>query len=616
LLAASAFAPLISGCTKRPNKQTAGREASAVSFGLAGETAGPVTKPCETLPTLIRPGQGSGLCTGNFRSEITLPTLEFALLHNSTTSREQHGFGYGWNVSIDRRIESSSSSSKSIVTGDGTRIPLVYDSANSRWVSQHLSMSRVTVTFGSTIRELDDSGAVHEYETFGSQTLLVRTKFGAHATVELDRSSSGALQSITYPFGRVISFEYDASGDNVTGIVLSVDDEDVSAYELNYSSTGDLTKVVNPDQSFWEVGYSGNSYVSSLRTPGGETETASYFDGGVIESTTDPLDMRTTFAYTATSVQCTTPHSTTLETFTGAAPSASRLTQAVTDGVMTKYAYDSSLRVTEMEDHFGYKTLYSYGSSGTSDLPARLTLPSGKTTDYTYDTDHNYAVSQMTETLGEVTKESSFVRNADGYVTSETVGGITTAYNYDGEGNLTSIQEGSAAPSYIATYYSGGLVHTETNIFGDTITYEYDDGHVTSVIDPLGQVKTFTYDVFGNVTAETFLDGRTKTAVYDSVGRLLESTTTRPGSTTVIKQERARTFTVDGAVASDATNFLINGNRHFTYESIYSPVANTRIATIQKIKNAANAVYEVVNQSTYGSGFAPQPSPVPAVYLP
>ena len=187
-------------------------------------------------------------------------------------------------------------------------------------------------------------------------------------------------------------------------------------------------------------------------------------------------------------------------------------------------------------------TRYTYGTvSGVRGLLLSKTNPNQHTTTYTYD--ENGFVATVTDPLSHVTSRSYNLYGQETQVT--TPGGAVTTNAYDAKNNPTtssvaytdatapgvartdtsSREYGSGSvngqPTKIVapnqytgsaadvgstyTYYSHGLVHTETDALGNTTTREYDGyGNMSREIRPNGAIYGYEYDALNRLTRKTF----------------------------------------------------------------------------------------------------------------
>lgn len=151
--------------------------------------------------------------------------------------------------------------------------------------------------------------------------------------------------------------------------------------------------------------------------------------------------------------------------------------------------------------------------------------------------DNNGQVSQIANTVGDITTTDYFTYDTRGRVLSEYSNtGKSKTYSYSGN-TVTSTIDGK---SYSATYDSWGNVietsgpdGTMSYMYhscgkpisitsnGSTVTMEYDDcGNQTKLTDPDAGIMTYAYDALGRVTTERDASGNTTTYSYNKFGKI------------------------------------------------------------------------------------------------
>lgn len=268
-------------------------------------------------------------------------------------------------------------------------------------------------------------------------------------------------------------------------------------------------------------------------------------------------------------------------------------------GSRMQYQRDAQNRTTRMTDTIGRVSRMSYDENGNV---ARSVDALGRATDYTYDTrwnkpdsitrydesgtaqtwrfsyDSKGNVASTTNPLGH---RVTMAYSALGQLTSVTDPlNQTTRFAYNAAGDLSKVTDPLLNDSILATDDSGRptgstdalgySTATQTNGIGQTTEVldaiggrtlmAYDEGaRLKSVTNPRGNaIATYSYDVYGRLTARTDAAAKSDTYSYDSAGRV-ERIVDRKGQTTryvydtagrVVRIEfpdRTRTFTFDGA---------------------------------------------------------------------
>ena len=192
-----------------------------------------------------------------------------------------------------------------------------------------------------------------------------------------------------------------------------------------------------------------------------------------------------------------------------------------TDYAMTVYTYYPSGETGEIAglirtitDAEGHITEYTYGTSGNAKgLPIKKVIKDGNTVVNSVEYEYN---SQL-----QVSKEKTSVdisRNI--YAVKE--------YEYDKFNNVTKVKDfgtGSTAAVTISEYdkLSRKTAEYTPNFSADkshgTLTTYYPSGAVKTQTDALGNVTSFTYDAYGNVTEKTNADGTINITEYDGLQR-------------------------------------------------------------------------------------------------
>lgn len=255
---------------------------------------------------------------------------------------------------------------------------------------------------------------------------------------------------------------------------------------------------------------------------------------------------------------------------------ATRITDTI--GRVSRMVYDDKGNVTRSIDPLGRFTDITYDSRWNK--PATITRyaddGTAQTWRFTFDAKGNLATT--TDPLG---NKSTLAYSALGQLTSLTDAlGQTTRMAYSAAGDLAKLTDPLNNSTQLATDGSGRptsttdalgyTTNTQTNGIGQTTQVEdaiggktlmvYDEGaRLKSVTNPRGHaIATYSYDVYGRLTARTDAAGKADSYTYDSAGRV-STVTDRKGQTTrysydsagrVVSIEfpdRTRNLTFDGA---------------------------------------------------------------------
>ncbi len=277
----------------------------------------------------------------------------------------------------------------------------------------------------------------------------------------------------------------------------------------------------------------------------------------------------------------------------GASPTQAQI-DAVWSNYGTTYKYDTAGRLISQTDPVGAKSRFFYDINGrlayqidsaagvvkysynSFDEQIGVTVYTGKIPAATLaPLTGGQIVTALTDAIAALANAANdsvtqLYYGADGRVTKKTewvssTASQSTTYAYNGFGEVTSVvapfNTSGATVQTTSTYSRRGQLLTSTadaaGLALKTI-YAYDAfGHVKSVTDASGTVRTTTYDRVGNV--KTQVDGNAKTASYsyDGLGHVLTSTDRNNQVTTYTYTPFDRQMTVtdpNGIVMTTTTN--------------------------------------------------------------
>ncbi|NLU24550.1 MAG: RHS repeat protein, partial [Clostridiales bacterium] len=218
------------------------------------------------------------------------------------------------------------------------------------------------------------------------------------------------------------------------------------------------------------------------------------------------------------------------------------------------YTYDSDGNVTSVVDLQKKTTTYEYASNNLT----KMTLPSGATQTYTYDSHHNVTKAVSPE-------------------------GVTSNFAYDTYGNNTSVSLGSGAQKITAT-----------------AAYTADGNQLASVTDALNQTTYYGYNLKTGVLEWTQAPGETSATrtsnTYDNMYRTTQVSKSPAG---------AAAASVNYAYSDDLLSTISTAggtNYSFTY-GVFDQIASVKVGSRTLISHTyTNDANRRLARSDYGNG--------------
>jgi RHS repeat-associated protein len=304
----------------------------------------------------------------------------------------------------------------------------------------------------------------------GTGNLLTKTitdpATSASRTWTYTYDSYGRVLTAQDPRGNVTTYTYyTCTTGSQCGELDTVTDAlgHVTTYDT-YDADGRPLTITDPNGTVITLAYDSRGHLAS-RSVGGETTTFSYHRNGLLKQVTLP------------------------------------------DGSSLTYTYDAAHRLTQVNDGLGNKIVYTLDAMG------------NRTAVNTYDPSGalHRAHTRVINTLNEVYQEI----NAAG------TSAVTTAYGYDSDGNVTSIQA-PLSRNTSESYDALNRLSSVTDPGSGVTNFSYDaENDLTSVTDPRNLTTTYSYDGFGDVTSLASPDTGTSSYTYDPAGNLATATDAR-----------------------------------------------------------------------------------------
>ena len=513
-----------------------------------------------------------------------------------------------WRTSFDRTLRLVESDTLHAKQPDG-KLFIFSKDGQGLWQAESDVKDRVEELTGGGYKYTLPDATIETYDADGN--LLTISRFGLTQTVAYN--TDGKIESVTGPFGRSLQFAYNSSG-----YLETVTAPGNLVYTYAYDSDDNISSVTYPDLTTRTYRYGTTSateallmgitddndnefatwtYDSSDRAISSENAGANHMD--LVYNTdgsttiTDPFGQSRTYTYTVL-------HR--VARLTGvdlACDSCGPAVQSIT--------YDANGFVSSKTDFLGNLTNFVHNTRGLETsrteavgtaqertittqwhadfgLPTQIDEP-GRTTTLTYNTDGQVLTRTITDTsLGGLSQVWTYTYNAqnllytvDGPRTD--VSDVTT-YNYDANGDLTSIQ----APESLTTTFNSHDAH----------------GRPTSITYPNGLTVAYTYDFRGNVLTKTE-NGRTTTYTFNNIG-LLSRITQPSGAYIEFSYDNAHRLYEIKDNQDNRITYTLDALGNRIQEDTYDPLDSLK-RTLTRNYNQLNRLEAVLDSSSQATTF-------------
>jgi RHS repeat-associated protein len=471
------------------------------------------------LPTQIdEPGKRTTFTRDTDGNVLTKTVLDTATSASRTWTYTYNGFGQVLTADGPRTDVSDVTTYTYYTCTTGYQCGQVNAITNA---AGHVTTYNTYNAHGQPLTITDSNGLVTTLTYDARQRLTSRT-IGSEQTI-FAYWPTGLLKKATLPDGSYLQYSHDAAhrlteieDSEGNRIVYTLDNMGNRTAEQVYDPSNALTqtrtRVFNTLNQLWkEIGAAGSSAV---------TTTFSYDNDGNQTGIAAPLSRNTTQAY----------------------DELDRLTQ-VTDPLsgITQYGYNPLDELISVTDPRSKITSYTYNALG--DLTQQVSPDTGTTTN-TYDSGGNLATSTDARS-----KTATYAYDALNRVTSVTYPDQTIGYSHDSgtnqKGRLTQVTDASGSTSWTYdthgrvlsrqqsmdvtktlgyAYDSFGRLQTLTLPSGNTITYGYTDGKVTSLTlnGSTTILSNVLYEPFGPTRGWTWGNSSLAIREYDTDGKVTD----------------------------------------------------------------------------------------------
>ena len=517
----------------------------------------PANNPSNKEPKVQGATDPVDISRGDFiltRQDLFLPAGRGLSVDLTFTYRSRSAynglFGYGWDLSYNRRIRKLANNNLVALRGSNRKDEFTFSPPNTytaplgvydtlvqngdgtyTLTSKHGDVESYDVNGNLTrLQDRNGNALTFAYDPAGllpitgKSTYFVTQTTGVIAreyrltritdtigrTIDFAYSPEGRLATITYQ-GRTLLYAYDATG---TGDLISVTTPATSQFPsgntTRYTYTNhNLGSIIDPkNQTYLTNTYDATNDRVTSQTYGTGTSTVIYgqdASGNPTADVTDRRGLRTLFTFDAAD------HITKMEQFTDGIPTSEPVSY------VTLYEYNAAGERTRIVYPRGNATELAYDSKGNLleirrkkiGLPKGVNDPTDIVTGFTYDPTFNF-VKTIADPRGNV-----------------------TTFQYDAKGNLTQLQTPDLKLTQF-TYNSFGQVATATDPNGSVTQYTYDPatGYLTQLTAGFGTPEAATsslaYDSVGNVTSVTDANNQASTFTYNALNQLEKVTAPAP----------------------------------------------------------------------------------------
>ena len=497
------------------------------------------------------------------RVDLQIPNrglnLEAVFYYNSSSNRNNYGYGNGWSVGMEMRY-----------LPDSAGIIIELGSGRQDLYTRYGTELRPPVGVFSTLTAVDNGYLLRTKD--GTQYLFTDT-VSKRITRMVDRNNNalnlsytdGHLTAISDDNGRMLQFEW--TDTLMTRMTTSFD---TRTWSYQYDENGNLAHVTDAMQRTVHYGYNGDNRLSVLTDAAGYSTFVTYNgDGMAHRIKTDLTDKSVRYEQ---------------------ALKQTVFIDYLTDGnnQFSTYYWDDEGRVIEKKGNCcGFSSKLQYDNDNNV---VRREDANGHATTYTYD--HNGNMLSATDALG----------NTQYYTYENTYGNILTYtdkkgnvyhFSYDDRGNLTEMRTPLNTTTSF-TYNNWGQVLTSTDANGNITTYAYDTyGNLVSTIDALGNTNTMTYNVAGNLTSTKDPYQAVTRMTYNNADELIRM---------VDPLGNAMQMSYDSRGAITAMTDAKQNVTRFTYDALRQPISitgpmNNTVTTTYNAKQKPTQMVDAMNNA-------------------
>lgn len=530
-----------------------------------GGGQGPTSHRASRDPRISKDTDPADASSGDFvqeRTDVCLPGkggLHFACTFTYRSRSAINGcFGYGWDMSLNRRVRKLASGNVLALRGDNTRIEFVRTGPGA-YIAPAGVLEALIENPSGTFTIAGKNGRREHYDVDGN---IVQLEDRNGNTITLTYEPGGPKPVI----GPSAYFVNQAEGVIARDFrVASATDAGGRTITFSYDVKGRLQSIAWAGrQVAYAYDFPGNqvgvTYPATPAAPSGSTTSYGYDAGHNLVTITNPLGStivtNTYDAFDRVAQQTFGAGTTQIAYFDAAGQPAGANPVAyavITDrnGNVTRFDFAGGriTRIEEMTDGIpageppSYVTTIAYDAAGNR---TRVQYPRGDAAEMTYDARANVVevrrkrigVPAGQNDPGDAVTTFTYEPVFDQVTSMTDPRGHTTAFAYDASGNLVQVTHppvGGSAAQTTFTYDASGNRVTETDPNGNVSSYSYDPAsgdllQVTRGVGSAAQTTVFTYtrDAVGQVRSVTDGEGNTTQIARDLSGHVVRVTAPQP----------------------------------------------------------------------------------------